>query len=312
MIPEAENQLAETSSVPPALKPPVQADALLYRELLEGPFWQRIPAYAGISEAEFLDHGWQAQTVHHQPGQASGRPQRPGLGGIPAGRRGRLPAGSDVGAGIALPALPDRLAEPLRRPAAIAVHSGRVAAPSRPPQAGSRLAPRAQGHAGARSHAPLPGQGAVPGPRHLPGLLPLLYPLVRGRNRHRGGDQVPSPGQSRALASDLCLHRLAARARGHRHLRRRRVPASSGTDHPHRRVPARHPARAPVPLRHQGTGGDAAEDSHRPRLDRRPDPHRRQGSHACTRKWSSTPTSIIRTKSRRSPRRPRTSYSDGA
>jgi lysine 2,3-aminomutase len=45
----------------PALKPPVGPEALAHRDLLEGPFWQRIPAYAGVSEAEFLDHSWQAK-----------------------------------------------------------------------------------------------------------------------------------------------------------------------------------------------------------------------------------------------------------
>jgi lysine 2,3-aminomutase len=48
-------------SVPPALKPPVDAAALAHRELLSGAFWQKIPAYATISEAEFLDHRWQAK-----------------------------------------------------------------------------------------------------------------------------------------------------------------------------------------------------------------------------------------------------------
>src|SRR5262249_2794999 len=46
---------------PPALKPPVDPATLNHRELLAGPFWQKIPAYAGISEAEFLDHRWQAK-----------------------------------------------------------------------------------------------------------------------------------------------------------------------------------------------------------------------------------------------------------
>ena len=45
----------------PALKPPAPAEAVAHRELLDGPFWQKIPAYAGVSEAEFLDHAWQAK-----------------------------------------------------------------------------------------------------------------------------------------------------------------------------------------------------------------------------------------------------------
>jgi len=42
-------------------KPPVDPASLAHAALLQGPFWQRIPAYAGVSEAEFLDHRWQAK-----------------------------------------------------------------------------------------------------------------------------------------------------------------------------------------------------------------------------------------------------------
>src|SRR5215831_19576323 len=49
------------AEAPPAQKPPVDPATLTHRELLGGPFWQKIPAYAGISEAEFLDHRWQAK-----------------------------------------------------------------------------------------------------------------------------------------------------------------------------------------------------------------------------------------------------------
>jgi len=45
----------------PALKPPAPPEAVAHRELMDGPFWQKIPAYAGVSEAEFLDHAWQAK-----------------------------------------------------------------------------------------------------------------------------------------------------------------------------------------------------------------------------------------------------------
>jgi lysine 2,3-aminomutase len=44
-----------------AKKPPVDPGTLAHRELLEGPFWQKIPAYAAITEAQFLDHSWQAK-----------------------------------------------------------------------------------------------------------------------------------------------------------------------------------------------------------------------------------------------------------
>src|SRR3954467_7331152 len=46
---------------PAALRPPVPPASLAHRELLGGEFWRRIPAYAGVSEAEFLDHKWQAK-----------------------------------------------------------------------------------------------------------------------------------------------------------------------------------------------------------------------------------------------------------
>ena len=45
----------------PKRKPPVDPATLVHRELLDGPFWQRIPAYANVTEAEFLDHNWQAK-----------------------------------------------------------------------------------------------------------------------------------------------------------------------------------------------------------------------------------------------------------
>jgi lysine 2,3-aminomutase len=45
----------------PTLKPPVDPATLTHRDLLGGDFWRRIPAYAAITEAEFLDHRWQAK-----------------------------------------------------------------------------------------------------------------------------------------------------------------------------------------------------------------------------------------------------------
>jgi len=59
----SDSKLAVVSEVAPpaALKPPVPSASLAHRELLGGEFWRRIPAYANISEAEFLDHKWQAK-----------------------------------------------------------------------------------------------------------------------------------------------------------------------------------------------------------------------------------------------------------
>jgi lysine 2,3-aminomutase len=53
--------VSSDEALPPAQKPPVDPSTLTHRTLLEGPFWQRIPAYAEVSEAEFLDHRWQAK-----------------------------------------------------------------------------------------------------------------------------------------------------------------------------------------------------------------------------------------------------------
>jgi lysine 2,3-aminomutase len=62
MAPAPETTLATLpEGPPPALKPPVDPSTLRHRELLGGEFWRRIPAYAEISEAEFLDHRWQAK-----------------------------------------------------------------------------------------------------------------------------------------------------------------------------------------------------------------------------------------------------------
>ena len=43
------------------LKPAADEAQLAHKRLLSGPFWQRIPAYAQISEGEFLDHKWQSK-----------------------------------------------------------------------------------------------------------------------------------------------------------------------------------------------------------------------------------------------------------
>ncbi|MCB9749579.1 MAG: KamA family radical SAM protein [Myxococcales bacterium] len=48
-------------------KPPVDPATLVHREFLDGPFWQRIPAYKSVDEATFLDHRWQAKKSITQP-----------------------------------------------------------------------------------------------------------------------------------------------------------------------------------------------------------------------------------------------------
>jgi lysine 2,3-aminomutase len=44
-----------------AVKPPVDERSLVHKQMLRGPFWQKIPAYAAVGESEFLDHRWQAK-----------------------------------------------------------------------------------------------------------------------------------------------------------------------------------------------------------------------------------------------------------
>src|SRR4051794_39137321 len=60
VIPNGAGGETDTDTVK-ALKPPVDPATLTHRQVLRGPFWQRIPAYAEVTEAEFLDHRWQAK-----------------------------------------------------------------------------------------------------------------------------------------------------------------------------------------------------------------------------------------------------------
>jgi lysine 2,3-aminomutase len=46
----------------PAKKPPEEASALAHRDLRQGPFWHKVPAYRHVDEATFLDHAWQAKS----------------------------------------------------------------------------------------------------------------------------------------------------------------------------------------------------------------------------------------------------------
>src|SRR6266568_3048169 len=45
------------------VKPSVEESTLAHKHVVRGPFWQKIPAYANVSEAEFLDHKWQAKNT---------------------------------------------------------------------------------------------------------------------------------------------------------------------------------------------------------------------------------------------------------
>jgi lysine 2,3-aminomutase len=49
------------------LKPSIDPSTLHHRQLLDGAFWQRIPAYRLIDEVTFLDHAWQAKNTITNP-----------------------------------------------------------------------------------------------------------------------------------------------------------------------------------------------------------------------------------------------------
>jgi lysine 2,3-aminomutase len=56
-----------SADVVPNLKPQVDPTSLAHTRLLDGPFWQRIPAYREVDEATFLDHSWQAKNSITSP-----------------------------------------------------------------------------------------------------------------------------------------------------------------------------------------------------------------------------------------------------
>src|ERR1044071_971783 len=49
------------------LKPSIDPSTLFYRQLLDGAFWQRIPAYRKVDGATFLDPTWQAKNTITNP-----------------------------------------------------------------------------------------------------------------------------------------------------------------------------------------------------------------------------------------------------
>lgn len=53
--------------IPPALKPPVDPDTLLHKRLLEAPDFRRIPAWADVTDEQFLDHRWQSKRSITRP-----------------------------------------------------------------------------------------------------------------------------------------------------------------------------------------------------------------------------------------------------
>ena len=60
-VPGTPHAEGEPRDVAPGIRPPVDASELVHRDLLRGDFWRRIPAYHDVTEAQFLDHRWQAK-----------------------------------------------------------------------------------------------------------------------------------------------------------------------------------------------------------------------------------------------------------
>jgi lysine 2,3-aminomutase len=57
----------DTTPQPGALKPPVDPATLIHKSLAEAPDFRRIPAYANVSDEQFLDHHWQAKKSITRP-----------------------------------------------------------------------------------------------------------------------------------------------------------------------------------------------------------------------------------------------------
>ena len=68
-----DTQLKLLGNTPPELTPikhlkaPVDPSTLHHRQLLDGAFWQKIPAYRLVDETTFLDHTWQAKNTITSP-----------------------------------------------------------------------------------------------------------------------------------------------------------------------------------------------------------------------------------------------------
>jgi lysine 2,3-aminomutase len=60
--PEAAGAPVSLLGAPAARKPPAAPEALAHRDLRQGTWWQKIPAYASVDERTFLDHAWQAKS----------------------------------------------------------------------------------------------------------------------------------------------------------------------------------------------------------------------------------------------------------
>ena len=163
--------------------------------------------------------------------------------------------------------------DPVRRSAAPPVHPARARAccPITRSSALDSLHEQADAPVPGLTHR-YPDKALFLRARHLPGLLPLLHAQLRGRRRHRGGREGPASrstrsagsGRSRTSRSRPELEDIVVSGGDAYNLRAEQITRD-------RRRAARDAEHPPHPLRDQGPGGDAAEDPHRPRVDRRAD-----------------------------------------
>lgn len=62
-----ELKVLEGESAPRAVKPPADPSTYAHRDLLDGDFWRKIPAFADVDEKSFLDHKWQMKNSITKP-----------------------------------------------------------------------------------------------------------------------------------------------------------------------------------------------------------------------------------------------------
>ena len=270
------------------------------------PFWRRIPAYADVTDEQFLDHNWQAKNIDHEARQAARGAAGPRLGR----RSSRTPTEGFARAPMSVrvspvPAVAHRLERPVRRSAAQPVHPARLAPAARSPEARPRLAARAGRRAGRRA-----SRTATPTRRSSSPLDTCpVYCRFCTRSYAVGVDteeveKVALQGRRGALAARLRVHRLAPRARGHRRLAaatrttcapsRSREIGETLLEMPNiRRI--RFATKGPAVMPQKILTDDAWIDALTAR--------RRARAASCTRRSCSTRTSTTRTRSPASPQR---------
>ncbi len=256
--------------IPEAAKDPVVADELVHRDFDDTPFWQRIPAFADVDRATFMDTGFQLR--HCVSGAADLREL--------AGPLVDTAFLDDVEQGLAEAPMNVRVTpyllslidwdNPYDDPIRIQflpVASTRL--PDHPRLALDSLHEQ--------EDSPTPGLVHRYPDKAL--FLPLdvcpVYCRFCTRSYAVGGstDTVDKDGykpQQRPLAGGLRLPGGPPRDRGRGGLRRRRLPAAPAAPEGDPDGAAGHPPHPPRAHRHQGAGGHAHEDPDGHQVDRHP------------------------------------------